>query len=351
MSIGSVTQAASSAMSASDAPLSAVTSGLITPTSVTRVGVTSPGAAYVQNARVFFALGDSRLTATYAPLSDTYTDIDDTGNFTRIAVANGAAAPALTANSIRLEKVVTSGTAITSVVRLAADRVPLIGVRNPTNNTITKILDPSGVNPYGFAVFPLDINGYAVGNIIPRTDTLANFLLIAGGVNEIGVATDKNALVRFNGVVGGATIIASTKFRDAAKAVGSANTLVTATPLVFALDGAIGGYADQSARVGNGWAVPTWANRMSIEISCTFPANATGTRTVAVLQNGVISANFNVQNTFNAVAVGETTVNLTALASLVAPGDLITVQGTQNSGGNLVIASNKLFVYVAFWAE
>lgn len=58
---------------------------------------------------------------TFNASKDTYIDIDYNGNVYYQAIANGANAPALTANSIRVAKVVTNGSAITSVVQTGVD--------------------------------------------------------------------------------------------------------------------------------------------------------------------------------------------------------------------------------------
>lgn len=74
------------------------------------------GTAYVQGGSVLQRVVSPGATYTYAASSDTYVDLSYTGVLTYSAVANGATAPAVAANSLRLEKVVTSATAITSVV-------------------------------------------------------------------------------------------------------------------------------------------------------------------------------------------------------------------------------------------
>jgi hypothetical protein len=60
----------------------------------------------------------------------------------------------------------------------------------------------SGITKY--AALPLDPQGNAIANIIPRTGTLASLLALDGGNGEISVATDVQALVRHNGTPGGA---------------------------------------------------------------------------------------------------------------------------------------------------
>lgn len=123
---------------------------------------TPSGVAYVAGARVSKAAEAAR---AYAASSDTYADLDNTGATTYTAVANGAAAPAVTANSIRLFRVVTSAASITAVNDLRALATPAAkvrlqdrfkAVRNATaqsipNNAFTKLTyeaksyDPDGV--------------------------------------------------------------------------------------------------------------------------------------------------------------------------------------------------------------
>jgi len=84
------------------------------------------GLAYVLGQRVV-KLTDTPYT--YAPSSDTYVDLSDGGALTYSAVANGATAPSVAANSLRLEKIVTSATAITAVAPIALQGSPYIKFR------------------------------------------------------------------------------------------------------------------------------------------------------------------------------------------------------------------------------
>lgn len=54
---------------------------------------------------------------TYTASKDTYVDINTSGTVTYTEVANGAASPALTAGNVRIAKVITNGSAITSVTQ------------------------------------------------------------------------------------------------------------------------------------------------------------------------------------------------------------------------------------------
>lgn len=96
-----------------------VASGLVTPTSASLTAVTTDGVAYVNGVRVVKAVSDTDLTFTYLATRDTYVDMDDNGVISRSAVVNGAAAPALASGSLRLEKVVTGASAVTSVTSFA----------------------------------------------------------------------------------------------------------------------------------------------------------------------------------------------------------------------------------------
>jgi hypothetical protein len=175
----------------------------------------TPGAAYVLGTRVEKLIADATLTFTYAVTSDTYNDISNAGVITHVAVANGAAAPAVTANSIRLEKVVTSGTAITSVVRLAGRSLP-VAVKDPvTGITVFEvngvaIPTPGNLATNGFAALGVIVTGGVPGTAlvdstgaappaiqaqwVPRTGTFLALSTTTLNPGEIATATDQQAL-------------------------------------------------------------------------------------------------------------------------------------------------------------
>ncbi len=96
-----------------------VVSGLLGTDPGASLTMTIPsGIAYVMGRRVVKLAGSSDLMRTYTINKDTYVDISHIGAITYTEVANGAGAPSVAANSLRLEKVITSGTEITSVVDL-----------------------------------------------------------------------------------------------------------------------------------------------------------------------------------------------------------------------------------------
>lgn len=88
-----------------------VYTGLLPLTSASLISITTTGTAYVEGTRV----NKDATSHTYTASKDTYVDLSNTGTFTYQEVTNGAAEPLTTTNSIRLAKVVTSGTAVTSV--------------------------------------------------------------------------------------------------------------------------------------------------------------------------------------------------------------------------------------------
>lgn len=104
-----------------------VEDGLVPATDTDLTSDISAGTAYVNGYRV----DKSATSQTYTASRDTYVDLSQTGVYTLTAVTLGAAQPAVAANSVRLAKVVTDGTQITSVTSLYTTRVP--GLIIPSN--------------------------------------------------------------------------------------------------------------------------------------------------------------------------------------------------------------------------
>ena len=84
------------------------------------------------------------------------------------------------------------------------------GTKVSVSNTNTVTVDSQhvahllnqGFSAPALAGLILDSNGNLIAHVNHRTGTLAALLQLAGGDGEIGVATDVDAFVRFNGVVG-----------------------------------------------------------------------------------------------------------------------------------------------------
>lgn len=100
-----------------------VASGLVWSQDSGLVGTMTSGYAYIGGRLV----SKSTLLKTFTASKDTYVDLPagsyptNEDDLTYTAVSNGAAAPALAAGSIRLAKVVTDGSGITSVVQTSID--------------------------------------------------------------------------------------------------------------------------------------------------------------------------------------------------------------------------------------
>lgn len=91
--------------------INGIVEGMTIATSVDLNSAVTAGYAYVNSTRVDLIETAKLFTAS----KDTYVDIDDTGTLIYTEVTNGDPAPTLTSPNERLAKVVTDGTAITSV--------------------------------------------------------------------------------------------------------------------------------------------------------------------------------------------------------------------------------------------
>jgi hypothetical protein len=112
---------------------------------------------------------------TYPTSSDTYVDFSYNGLLTYSSVANGASAPAVATDSLRLEKVVTSATAITAVTQMART-APDVTLGTITTNGPLSVeggisvgLGPGGIN-----------TNLRVGYQTLYSNTTGNYLLALG---------------------------------------------------------------------------------------------------------------------------------------------------------------------------
>jgi len=70
-----------------------------------------------------------------------------------------------------------------------------------------RVSDGTTVGGKPIELSTVSLTGNIDANVNLRSGTLASLLPLAGGTSEIGYATDANALVKFNGAVGGAAIL------------------------------------------------------------------------------------------------------------------------------------------------
>lgn len=154
-----------------------VYSGCTPATSANLTSDVSACTAYVNGYRVT----RTATSQTYTASRDTYLDISQTAAYTQAAVANGAAAPAVTANSIRLALVVTDADNITSVTDQANRRIPNLIV--PSNYRDGLLVSQDSTS--AITVFPgvAEINNSSVSKTTVTTLNLGTAGDWAGGTS------------------------------------------------------------------------------------------------------------------------------------------------------------------------
>lgn len=194
---------------ASDMVHDFVVSGLLGTDPGASLTMTIPdGIAYVMGRRVVKLDGTSDLTRTYTTNKDTYVDISHSGSITYTEVTNGAGAPAVAGNSLRLMKVVTDVSNITGVTDL---RVLAGGVKDsagtirtlPALGAARKLLrvNDAGTDQEYFSLLRQSVMGYntsQISNISGQTViksiaiddvTIGDLILIKGECKIVKGAT------------------------------------------------------------------------------------------------------------------------------------------------------------------
>ena len=133
--------------------------------------------AYVNGYRV----SKGATSQTYTASRDTYVDLSQTGVYTLSAVSNGAAQPNVAANSVRLAKVVTDGTEITTVTSLYTTRVPGLIIPGNYRDQLNISKDSATV----INVFPgsVEINNTIVSKTATTSLTISTAGDWAGGTS------------------------------------------------------------------------------------------------------------------------------------------------------------------------
>lgn len=137
-----------------------VVSGLLptVPAPVSLSMTTPAGVAYVQGNRV----APPATAKAYTASQDTYVDLSSLGAYTYSAVANGAGAPAVAANSLRLFKAVTNATEITGVTDLRGVTIVLKNTILPQVLPVAKAALPSAATYVYGIIYVTDEAGGAV---------------------------------------------------------------------------------------------------------------------------------------------------------------------------------------------
>jgi hypothetical protein len=132
-------------------------SGMLPPTSASLSSTITAGVSYVNGVRI-----ETSATAhTFTASKDTYVYINSGGYFDYQEVANGASAPTTPANDLLLCKVVTSGTAVTSVLDL---RTTSIQITANNSNFATNYRDQAYVSRDSTVNFYIQPGTFAIGN-------------------------------------------------------------------------------------------------------------------------------------------------------------------------------------------
>ncbi len=178
-----------------------VASGLTVPTSASLSSTTTAGVAYVSGARVVLAA----TARTYTASKDTYVDLTAAGAYTYTEVANAAAAPTQAANTLRLAKVVTSTTAVTSVTDL---RVTALTLRNQLLITADGAIQTTGPGQAS------SVAGNARGTgAVDLQTSRATAARVASGTNAAIIGGSNNTASGTSSVVlGGGSNTASASF-------------------------------------------------------------------------------------------------------------------------------------------
>jgi len=190
---------------------------------------------------------------------------------------------------------------------------------------------------------------YLQANIIPRRDTLTNLLNnTAGGLGEISAATDWDALVLHNGVIGGAKIL-HCKPKQVQVARYTTQSIQTAVNTKMVFSAADAGFENTdiwTETFPDTFNIPAGANRCSVNAYFSFNANATGLREVSIGNDVIV-----IQSISKAAGQipmvylnGYTVINLDGSITTVS------ILAYQSSGANLSVGNIPVpRVMVSFW--
>ena len=249
-----------------------VVSGLLTPVPSTAslTGTLAAGTAYVLGQRTVL---QAAVAYTYAASSDTYVDLSYSGVLTYSAVANGATAPAVAADSLRLEKVVTDAIVSPSPTLAASTAAGTLAAGTYEYQLVAH--DATG---YGLPSALVSITTTATGEVVltwtnPLNETSMDIYgrvsgaigLLASGVTgttwtDTGAATVGAAppTAATSNAIQGVTQLAPTQVSDYRQASFTANGSFTPTvPTIYVSGTAAGGggsssQGGQSAAGGGG---------------------------------------------------------------------------------------------------
>lgn len=158
-------------------------SGCIPATDTDLTSDISACVSYINGIRV----SKSATSETYTANRDTYVDLSQTGVYTLTAVANGAAEPVVAANSARLAKVVTSGTAITTVTDMANRRLP--GLVIPSHYRSGMVVSKDSTTTITVLPGTVEVNDTMVNKTSTTPLTISTAGDYAGGISLRAAST------------------------------------------------------------------------------------------------------------------------------------------------------------------
>lgn len=121
-------------------------------------GTMTGGTIYVNGYRqIVTGVGSETFNAS----NDTYVDIDYLGNIYYLPVSNGGTSPGLTANALRVAKIVTSGSAITSIVQSGVDgnNVLIYNQNPPRLSLVNSVQSYTNAGAAGGTFYYLNLGG------------------------------------------------------------------------------------------------------------------------------------------------------------------------------------------------
>lgn len=223
-------------------------------------------------------------------------------------------------------------------------------------NVATLSTDVNGntvlVGGYGnnYAALPLDPSGYPIANLIPRRNTLTELLTnTAGGVGEISEATDWDALVLHNGVVGGAKVLYC-KPKTCYVIIGysplASSVLGTPSSVTFAA-APYDPHGLFNPGAPDRISVPAGANVCRLSASASFPFNAVGQREVSF---GSTASDAGMgKATMQATSAEPMYFNLVSTNYEISSQTYFKLYAAQNSGSALSVQAG--FFEASFWVR
>jgi hypothetical protein len=120
--------------------------------------------------------------------TDTYVDIDYNGNVYYQAVSNGSAAPSLTANSIRIAKLISNGTGITSIQQTGTDSLGnIICNRSPRPVTLSSV--SSSTTQGSIAATVVLLTNLTTAVIVPNSSQTIRIEVLLPSIVSNAIAT------------------------------------------------------------------------------------------------------------------------------------------------------------------